>query len=219
MKCHRFGDDAGRVSIQILLSLSAQTPEARGVEAVLGLLSLWRTCVGSATSVSEVAAGGTVLRPVQLGSTLRLLPRDVRSASWHPSGSWNIPSWKGPIRIIVDPIRIIGDSPYDRLGVGHPLMILLDILVWFFLALAGAWTLSSAVPCRDGSGESFSMPSFSPGMCFWWDNSHPAETNGCQLLLGLCLALLSPQKDFPIETFLLPAPFPQVLSCFHSSGL
>lgn len=79
-------------------------------------------------------------------------------------------------------------------------MILLDISVWFFLALAGAWTLSSAVPCRDSSGESFSMPSFSPGMCFWWENSHPAETNGCQLLLGLCLALLSPQKDFPKKT-------------------
>lgn len=54
MKCHRFGDDAGRVSIQILLAPSAQNPEARGVD------------------------------------------------------------W-----IIVDPIRIIVDSPYDPLGVGH----------------------------------------------------------------------------------------------------
>lgn len=93
--------------------------------------------------------------------------------------------------------------------------------------------LNSSVLCRDGSGESFSMPSFSPGMCFWWENSHPAETDGCQLLSGLRLALVPlarlprsalspkrlPQKDFSIGAFLLPAPFPQVLSRFHSSGL
>lgn len=101
------------------------------------------------------------------------------------------------------------------------ILLALDISVWFFLALAGAWPLSSAGPCRDGSGESFSVPLFSPGMWRWWENSHPTETNGCQLLSGLRLALVPlawlprpalsqkrlPRKDFPINTSLLHRSF------------